>query len=316
MHEIDTALAVLEGLRGDDGVSLATVVQHRGRIVAEAYGPDVDADTTLISWSMAKSVVQALLGICVDRGLIDLDEPAPVDEWRNDERQAITIRQLLQMRSGLAWNEDYLDAQVSDVIEMLFGSGADDVAAYAAAKPLEHAPGSTWLYSSGTTNILARIVGTLVGGTQSSMHEFMSEALFDPLGMSSATPKFDTAGTFIGSSFLYATARDFAKFGELYRLGGIGPTGRLISQAMVNVAFEPVPVVLPPDERFGYGGHWWSWDRQGLPTTFGAHGYEQQRILVDVPRELVVVQLSKVDAEHGPAVDAQLVRIVNAFESR
>ncbi len=146
------------------GLTLALVVVHGGRVVAEAYGPDVTADTTLISWSTAKSVTHALVGILVGDGRLAVESSAPVRAWQDDARRAITVQQLLEMRPGLQFAEDYVDAGVSDVIEMLFGAGQADVAGFAAAFPLLHRPGTVWNYSSGTTNIVSRIVGDVVGG--------------------------------------------------------------------------------------------------------------------------------------------------------
>ena len=154
-------------------------------------------------------------------GRLELDAPAPVPEWRGTAKEAITLQDLLDMRPGLEWVEDYVDDSISHCIDMLFGSGQDDMAAYAAALPLIHAPGSTWNYSSGTTNIVCRIIGDVVGGGREGVEQFLHERLFEPAGMHSAIPKFDTSGTFIGSSYVYATARDFAKFGELYRNDGV-----------------------------------------------------------------------------------------------
>jgi CubicO group peptidase (beta-lactamase class C family) len=285
------------------GVTLAVVAVHGGEIVVEAYGPETDAGTTLISWSTAKSVIQALVGIAVRDGLLELDEPAPVAEWHGDERAAITIRHLLTMTPGLRFVEDYVDAGVSDCLEMLFGTGQHDVAAYATALPLEHSPGTVWNYSSGTTNIVARILGERVGGGRDGMHAWMTEQLFGPLGMTSADPRFDEAGTFVGSSYLYASARDFARFGSLYLDGGrnILPTG------WVEFARTPVPVV-PPDEPFGYGAHWWLW--ADWPGAFAAHGYEGQYILVVPDRDLVLVRLGKTPADLRPNLVAVLRDLV------
>ena len=211
----------------DLGLTLALVAVHRGQVVAERYGrqpdtafgpgSDVAADTTLISWSMAKSITDALVGMCVKDGLLALDERARISVWASDERSGITLDHLLQMRSGLRWVEDYVDGESSDVIAMLFGTGKDDHAAYAIGCPLRHVPGSTWEYSSGTTNVIARIVGDVLGDRAGS-HERMDglqRRLFNTLGMD-AEPRFDAAGTFVGSSYVYASARDFARFGYLY----------------------------------------------------------------------------------------------------
>lgn len=298
------------------GLHLALVVIHRGRLVAEHYGPTADADTTLISWSMAKSVVHALVGICVRDGLLDIDAPAPVAAWQHDERRAITIAHLLSMTSGLRFREDYVDAGVSDVIEMLFGAGQHDVAGFAIDQPLEHQPGTIWNYSSGTTNILARIVGDVVGGGEAGMRAFLARELFEPIGMASADPRFDMAGTFIGSSYLYCTALDFARFGELYRRDGVWADRRVLPAGWAAHARTPVPVAVPDDEPFGYGNQWWLWDRAGVPGAFGCHGYEQQRIVVVPDRDLVVVRLGKTVAELEPNLRPLLREIIEAFPTR
>ena len=199
------------------GETHGVVVAQAGRIIAEGYGPGIDAQSTLISWSMAKSVTQNLFGLLVGDGLISVDDKAPISEWANDARADITIRDLLAMRSGLRFVEDYVDDSISDCIEMLFGSGKNDVAAYAAARPLAYPIGSVFSYSSGTTNILCRIASQLVGPGPHGVGRYLSDRLFGPLGMSSAIAKFDDVGTFIGSSFVYCTARDFARFGEFNR---------------------------------------------------------------------------------------------------
>jgi CubicO group peptidase (beta-lactamase class C family) len=292
-------------------VTLAELVIHSGRIVHEQYGADTGADTTLISWSTAKSVTHALVGIAVREGLVELDAPAPVPEWADDERQAITLRHLLQMTSGLRFVEDYVDDSVSHCLDMLFGEGQADVAGYAAALPLDHPPGSTFNYSSGTTNIVSRIVGEAVGGGEARMRSFMQQELFGPLGMASADPRFDAAGTFVGSSFLYCTARDFARFGQLYLADGVWEGRRILPDGWVELARTAVPV--PVEEEFGYGAHWWLWDRHGFPGTFAAHGYEGQYIIVRPDRELVVVRLGKTPVEERPPVIEHLQELLDAW---
>ena len=303
------ALRYLDDQPPEIGLSLATIVVHRGAIVAEQYAPSADSDTALISWSMGKSVTHALVGILVGQGRLHLDQPAPVAAWADDDRRAITVGQLLNMRSGLRFVEDYVDAGVSHCIEMLFGAGQHDVAGYAAALPLDHPPGKVWNYSSGTTNILCRIVGDVVGDGEDGMRRFMHEHLFAPLGMTSADPRFDAAGTFIGSSFLYATARDFARFGQLYLRGGAWDGRAVLRSAWAEHARAATPT--PPEEPFGYGAQWWLWPE--WPGTFGAHGYEGQYIVVCPDRDLVLVQLSKNVAEDRLHLLAPLRRIIAAF---
>ncbi len=301
------------------GRSLALVVMQSGRVVFEHYGsqPDtafgpggpVTADTTLVSWSMAKSITHAAVGILVGEGRLQLDAPAPVPAWRGTAKEAITLQHLLNMRDGLEWSEDYVDASTSHCIEMLFGAGAADMAAYAAARPLAHAPGAVWNYSSGTTNIVARIVGDAVGGGREGMKAFLRDRLFGPAGMTSAVPTFDDAGTFIGSSYVYATARDFARFGELYRNDGVADDGTRVLPAGWSDHGRTFSA-HDPEGEFAYGAHWWLWP--DLPGSFAAHGYEGQYTLVVPDRELVVTHLGKVSAELRPLLNGRLRDLVGS----
>ncbi|HEY4333681.1 MAG TPA: serine hydrolase, partial [Ilumatobacteraceae bacterium] len=277
---------------------------------AEQYGPDTDASTTLISWSMAKSITQALFGLLVEDGLIDIDGPAAVPEFAGTDKSAITVRQLLAMMSGLEFVEDYVDDSISHCLDMLFGSGVNDHAAYAAALPLIHPPGTVWSYSSGTTNILARIAGDILGG-EDATRTYLHERLFDPLGMTSAAPKFDAAGTFVGSSYVYATARDFARFGYLYLRDGWWDGHRLLPAGWVDDARAEV-AVDPDPPHFGYGAQWWTW-RTEPGEIFAAHGYEGQYIIVAPDRDLVVVHLGKVPADVREPLLVALRQLVGAF---
>jgi CubicO group peptidase (beta-lactamase class C family) len=293
------------------GRTLAVLVLVDGVAVAEYLAPDVVETTTLISWSMAKSVIHAVFGMLVADGAIGPNSLAPIVEWQGDSRREITIQHLLNMRSGLMFNEDYVDATTSHCIDMLFGEGQHDTAAYASALPLIHEPGEVFNYSSGTTNILSRIAGDLVGGGEQGMRAFLSDRLFGPLGMASASPRFDRAGTFIGSSFLYASARDFAAFGELYRTGGAANGTQIIPGEWVQRASTPTPV--PESEAHGYGAHWWLWPEY---RGFAAHGYEGQRILVVPDRGLTLVRLAKTPESQGPAMEAYLRRIVELIPTK
>jgi len=160
------------------------------------------------------------------------------------------------MSSGLAFNEDYSPENPSDVIEMLWGAGKDDVAHFAASFPLEHAPGSFYSYASGTTNIVSRCAARAAGAFGPDFEAFMRKRLFDPIGMSSAKPKCDKAGTFIGSSFCFATPRDFARFGLLYLRGGVWDGRRILPPGWVDYA--RTPTWQQPETTDGpYGAHWW-----------------------------------------------------------
>lgn len=304
---------------GAPGVSLALVVVHRGLITIERYGrqPDtvfgpgspVDSGTTLVSWSMAKSIVHCATSMLIDDGRLDPDRPAPVAEW-TDGRSAITLDDLLRMRDGLDFVEEYVEgegAPTPHVIEMLFGAGASDVAGFAASRPLRHAPGVVWNYSSGTTNIIARILGELLGGRE-GLERFLRDRLFSAIGMTTAEPVFDDSGTFIGSSYVYSSARDFARFGYLYLNDGLWNGRRIVSVDRVREAAESHAV--DPDTGHGYGRHWWLWRNRS--HVLAALGYEGQRIIVDPERDLVVVHLGKWVVEHQPRLDELLDRIVLA----
>lgn len=287
----------------------AVLAVQRGVVVAERYADGIDAHSTLISWSMAKSITQALVGFAVADGRLDIHAPATVPEWsgRDDPRLAITVDHLLRMCSGLAFREDYVDDRVSDVMAMLFGAGQDDMAAFAAGFPLEHPPGTVFNYASGTTNILARLVGDLYGG-RDGVEALLADRLFGPLGMTSATPKFDTAGTFVGSSYVYATARDFARFGELYLHGGLVGHRRVLPGDWVTYAQTESAVPSGPDEQ-PYGAHWWRFPT--VPGSFSAQGYEGQRTLVVPDLDLVVVRLGKTPVALKPNLDAWLAALVD-----
>jgi CubicO group peptidase (beta-lactamase class C family) len=215
------------------------------------------------------------------------------------------------MRDGLDFIEDYtVDAEGtsrSDVIGMLFGSGADDVFEYARSRPQSNSPGEVWSYSSGTTNIVCGLIGRVLGGRR-AVEEFMNERLFSPLGMSSAVATFDEAGTFIGSSYVHATARDFARFGYLYVRGGIFAGHRVLDEQWVNSAHRQHAV--DPDNGHGYGEHWWTWNAD--ERTLAALGYEGQRLVVVPDRDLVLVHLGKWDIATQPHLDSILTQIIES----
>ncbi len=290
------------------GETLALLAVHRGRLVFERYAPGRGPEDSFISWSMAKSITHALAGVIVGKGRLDLHAPAPVPAWRRtgDPRGAITLEDLLRMVDGLDFVEAYGENDRSDVIEMLFKSGKDDVAAFAEARPLIHPPGTFWNYSSGTTNIVAGILGRSIGGGREHMEAFLHEALLDPLGMKSAKPRFDRAGTFIGSSYVFATARDFARFGLLYLRDGFWEGRRLLPAGWVDHARSETGASIGR-----YGAHWWlALDGSGI---FTANGFQGQYVVLDPSRDLVLVRLGVSSPEQRAAVIRGLREIVEAF---
>ena len=318
--DVDTAtlhrtLDLLFERPGELGLTQALVVIHRGKLVVDRYAEGIDANKTLISWSMAKSMTHALVGFLVGEGRLQLAAPAPVAAWADDNRREITLQHLLDMRDGLDFVEDYVDGEISHVIDMLFGAGQHDHAAYAMARPLGHSPGAVWNYSSGTTNIVARIVANEVGGTGASdggraaLERFLHDRLFGAIGMHSAVPKFDDAGTFVGSSYVYATAQDFARFGYLYLRDGIWDEKRVLPEGWAD--HGRTLTHADPVEPAYYGSHWWHWN--GEPGSMAAHGYEGQYTVVLPERDLVLVRLGKTLAELRPNLSARLREIVEAF---
>lgn len=285
------------------------VVQH-GEVVAEHYGTDVDHATRLRSWSMAKSMVHAAAGLLVQAGRLDPVAPVAVPEWAADDdpRAPITLTDLLHMRPGLTWNEDYVDGTGSDVIEMLFArewGPVADTGGFAASKPLAHVPGTTLNYSSGTTNIVARLIRDIVGEGD-EYRAWLASELFDPLGMESADPAFDESGTWIGSSYCHCTARDFARFGELYLNCGRVGTRELLDPAWVATASRGTGI---DEEGRVYSSHWWLLG----DNPWGAYhcaGYEGQYIIVVPPLEAVVVRLGRSDATLSSNVLGELRNLI------
>lgn len=295
----------------DLGETHALVVVQGGRLILERYWKGFGPELTYPSWSKAKSITQALAGILAGEGKLDIAAPADVPEWQEagDPRRAITLDLLLRMSSGLSFREEYEPEHPSDVIEMLWGMGKNDVAHFAASFPLAHAPGSFWSYSSGTSNIVSRCTARAANAFGADFEAFMRARLFDPLGMTSARPKFDEAGTFIGSSFCFATARDFARFGLLYLRGGIWEGRRLLPEGWVDYARRPT--WQQPTEDGAYGAHWWL----GIagPGSFSANGFEGQYTVIVPDLDMVIVRHGKTPGAMKNNVKTWIADIAAAF---
>jgi len=299
-------------------VTNAVVVVKNGRVVAERYGgvreffdrdPEpITAESPLLSWSMAKSMLHLLIGTLVAEDRLDPDALAPVPEWADpaDPRHQIRIRDLLAMRDGLGFVENYVVGETSHVIDMLFGEGKEDMAHYTASLPLAHAPNTVFNYSSGTTNVLSRIVADVVGYGDAYC-DFLSERLFGPLGMTSAEATFDPTGVFVASSYVHATALDFAKFGLLYLRGGDWFGTQVVPQSWTDTAQIPQSL----DEE---GGHYYSWqwwvtgDQYG---TYWANGYEGQMISVVPALDALVLRFGHTPAERYPDLYQWRARLLN-----
>ncbi len=275
----------------------AVLVVHDGRIMCERYAPGFGPGTRMLSWSMAKSVTSVLVGILSGQGKMAIDEPAPVPEWSNqrDPRHAITPSQLLRMSAGLAWTETYGEQPISDVNRMLFLE--PDMARFAASRPLAEEPDTTFLYSSGSTNILCRSMRGLFASGGEYL-AFPHRALFDRIGMHGAVWGTDASGTIVGSSYLFATARDYARFGMFCLADGVWQDERILPEGWMTWATTPTPT--DPNAEYG-AGFWLNRDPADagkarvyprLPADFYyANGHQGQMIGVIPSRRLVVVRL-------------------------
>jgi CubicO group peptidase (beta-lactamase class C family) len=317
----------------DHGLTYAAAVVAGGRLVAERYGrrvvqdlrslepdpphEDVTPEAPLLSWSMAKSITSLAVGTAVADGKVRIDEPVGDPRWRaaDDPRAAITWADLLTMRPGLAWTEEYYDLEpdaLPDVVTMLFGAGADDAAAFAADKPLVAAPGSpeAYVYSSGTTNIVAANLQRVLGLDAEAMDAYLHERIFGPIGMTSADARFDAAGTFLGSSYVHATLRDWCRFGLLALRGGRWAGRDLVPDGWMDWSRQP----RSWDETVLHGAQWWAWDSDETP--FGAHGFEGQRTIAFPARDVVVLRFGKAGPDDAPALNAFLHELARCFPTR
>jgi CubicO group peptidase (beta-lactamase class C family) len=289
----------------------AIVILRDGQIIAERYAPRYSVDTPVLGYSLSKSVISALVGILVREGKLSVEQPAPVAAWSDpsDPRHKITINQLLRMSSGLAIEE--ADNGFDPVSRMLFVE--PDMAAFAEHAKLKAAPGSQWEYTSGNTLILSRIVRDAVGGSAEDVVRFAQRELFEPLGMTTATLQFDATGTPVGSTSMLASARDWARFGNLYLNDGVVGGKRILPEGWVT--YSAAPTLNTP-----YGAGFW--------TNRGAHGDAAERIAAGMPADaffgsgvlgqrvvvipsehLVIVRMG---FAHGPGFDIRgLLRLIS-----
>lgn len=282
----------------------AVVVVHDGHVVAERYAPGYGMDTPLLGWSDTKSVINALIGILVREGELSVHLPAPVRAWPpGDPRRAITIDHLLRMTSGLALAET--DSGFDPLTQMLYRER--DMARFAESAALEAEPGSKWSYTGGNTLILSRIIRDAVGGHPADVLRFARRELFEPLGMRHVTLEFDAAGTPVGSTYMYAPAREWARFGLLYLNDGVAAGRRILPEGWVKYTTEPTL-------DGGYGAGFWTnlvdgdmpgedapWGLEGAPRdTFFARGFMGQIVAVVPSRRLVVARFG---ISNGPGAD-------------
>ncbi len=261
---------------------------YRDRVIAERYAPGWDSRTSYRTWSTAKSLTSALVGILVGRGALELDDPAPVPEWRapGDPRGAITVRHLLHMSSGLdrsgAWTPQAY-------------WGGIDTARAAVERTLEAEPGTRWSYANFDTLALVRAMREVLGSRERYLH-FPHAALLRRIGMRDTVLETDPFGSYILSSQVYTTARDLARFGLLYLHDGVWQGARILPEGWVAFTRTraPATAALPEDHEAhrGYGAHFWLYGRDPrLPEdAFSTAGARGQHASVVPSRDLVVVR--------------------------
>lgn len=269
------------------------VVVYNGHLLAEQYADGYTYTSRMMGWSMTKSITNALIGILVKEGKLKTEEPAPVPEWKNDERSKITVNNLLQASSGLDWSESYF-SPTGSFHQMFIKS--DDKARFAASQKLKHEPGTLFQYSSGTTNILSRMIRQTVG--DSAYYQFPYKKLFHKIGMNTAIIEPDASGTFVASSYSFASARDWARFGMLYLNDGIWNGERILPEGWVKYSTTPAPAA--PLRQ--YGAQIWLnlgavdnpslVEYPGLPNeAIVFDGFERNFVVIVPSKKLVVVRL-------------------------
>lgn len=286
----------------------AIVVVKDGRIVAENYGEGFSNATPLLGWSMTKSVTAALIGLRIRDGQMALDRTELLPQWRNDPRSQIKLADLMAMQSGLQFNEDYGD--VTDVTRMLYLEG--DMASFSASKPLEAKPGERFSYSSGTSTILSRLWMETFNSAREAL-TFPREALFRPLGMTSAVFEPDAHGTFVGSSYMYATARDWARFGLFLLQDGSWNGEQLLPPDFVGFMRTPTKA---SNGRYGAGQVWTKHGADGGPPlpddAYWLQGHDGQTVMLVPSLGLAVVRLGLTPSRSGYDVRVLEAKIIEA----
>ncbi|MDO9490241.1 MAG: serine hydrolase, partial [Sphingomonadaceae bacterium] len=318
--------------RPELGETRALIVLQDGVPVIERYATGYAAGNRFISWSMAKSLTATLVGQLVADGRLQLDAPAPVPAWQRtpgDPRAKITLRQLLHMSSGLDHTEGGERLQDADTVRILFTDRAGDAAAASVAQPLEAPPGARYEYSTATSVILADIVQRTIApeartppARRAAMRAYMLEHLIRPAGMSSLVCEFDAAGTMLGGSLCHATARDWARFGQMYLDGGRVGGQQVVAPDWIDF------VRTPAATDGGYGGHFWLnrarpagsdaalFPEMGPDDAYAAIGHLGQYVVVVPSKQLVVVRLGKTQDEVLAPVRQAVGRLVNSFPTR
>ena len=308
------------------GETRALLIMHKGSIVAERYAPGYDRDTRQLGWSMSKCLTSIMIGLLVSDGRLRLNESPPVPTWRRsgDPRGEITLKQLLQMRSGLRHVENADPVDKADTVHMLLLEGRDDMAAFAESQPLEAEPGAKFEYSTATTIILADLAArSLTSSTDPGIRRklvdtYLRTRFLEPAGLTSFTPEYDAAGTMIGSSMIHATARDWGKLGEFLRHKGSVRGGQVIPRRWIEFMLTPSP------RNPGYGAQVWL-NRPQVDGTerlfpgkapedlFACIGNMGQYVIGSPRQKLTIVRLGHTTSHHRDTLRDRLGDIVALF---
>jgi len=271
----------------------AVVVLYKDKLIAEQYDKGFDKESKILGWSMTKSITNSAFGVLAKQGKIDIYKPAPIAEWQNDERKIITISDLLHMNSGLEWEENY--SKICDATIMLFQSG--DMAKVQREKPVQFKPNTHWNYSSGTTNLLSGILKSQFK-TQQEYLDFWYSAVIDKIGMNSMIVEQDMAGTFVGSSYAWATARDWSKFGLLYLHKGNWNGEQILDESWVKYSATPTNT-----SKGAYGAQFWLNAGGKFPDVprdmFYCSGYQGQMVAIIPSLDMVIVRMGLKEEDQG-----------------
>ncbi|TJY38086.1 serine hydrolase domain-containing protein [Pontimicrobium aquaticum] len=277
--------SVIDTYSQDSLQTRALLVIYKDQIIAETYAKGFNKDSRILGWSMTKSITSTIYGVLQSHGEIDVMQPAPIDAWKDDERNKITINNLLQMNSGLEWEENY--ETISDVTKMLFQE--EDMTSSQADEPLVGKPNESWYYSSGTTNLLSGILRKQFNSYQEYL-DFWYTDLIDKIGMHSMLIEADMIGNYVGSSYGWASPRDWAKLGLLYLHQGNWNGAQIFTKDWYDYA------VTPTNSSNGrYGAQIWLNAGGFLPDVprdvFSFNGYQGQRVYMCPSKDLVVVRM-------------------------
>ncbi len=261
----------------------ALLVIYKDQLIFEQYADGFNKNTPQLGWSMTKSITNTMVGVMVKKGLIDIEEPVNIEEWKNDERKNITWDALLKMSDGLDWLEDY--TTISDATKMLYRK--NDMYKYAIKTPLSNKKEPKYYYSSGTSNILAGAIKNVVGDDYLA---FPYKEIFSKVGMESMIIETDASGKFVGSSYSWATPRDWAKYGLLYLHDGNWLGEQILPKGWAKYSGTPVP-----GSESRYGAHFWTTNPKEFPDVpddmYMADGYQGQRVFIIPSKDVVIVRL-------------------------